>query len=215
MGVPLAGDIFGSPPSDNLAAPRATAGSEIDDPVGGLDDIEIVFDDQHRIACIHELVEDFDQSAHIFEVQSRGGLVEDIQGSTRRAFGEFARQFDPLGLASREGGGRLTQVEVVEAYAFEHAQGTGDFGVTGKRLQRFPHCQLEHVGDGQALVANPESGLIEPLALALFAAHENVGEKMHFDFPNTIALAVFAAPALDVEGEASGLVAVEPGFGKL
>ena len=41
----------------------------------------------------------------------------------------------------------------------------------------------------------------------------DVGEEVHFDFVDAVALAGFAAAALDVEGEAARLIAAEFGFG--
>src|SRR5213078_3532730 len=39
------------------APPRPTLRSEVDDPVGGLDDVQVVLDDHHRVALVHEAVE--------------------------------------------------------------------------------------------------------------------------------------------------------------
>ena len=44
------------------------------------------------------------------------------------------------------------------------------------------------------------------------AGDVNVGQKMHFHADNAIAFAGLAAPALDVEAEATGIVASGPGF---
>ena len=44
------GDVFRSPGRDNIAAGVAALGAEVDDPVSGLDDLEIVLDDQHGVA---------------------------------------------------------------------------------------------------------------------------------------------------------------------
>ena len=51
-GVGTAGacDFFGSAGGDDAAAVFAAFWSKIDDVVGGLDYVEIVFDDQHRVA---------------------------------------------------------------------------------------------------------------------------------------------------------------------
>src|SRR5204863_9909219 len=41
-----AGDLLGGAGGDDLAAGGAALGAEVDDPVGGLDDVEVVLDDQ-------------------------------------------------------------------------------------------------------------------------------------------------------------------------
>ena len=66
----------------------AAVGAEVDDPVGGLDDVEVVLDDEHRVAAVHEAMEHFEEHAHVLEVQARRGFVEDVQRAARVALGE-------------------------------------------------------------------------------------------------------------------------------
>ena len=50
MGFGAGGDGFRCTFRDDLAAATTTLGAEVDDPVGGFHDIEIVFDDHHGFA---------------------------------------------------------------------------------------------------------------------------------------------------------------------
>jgi hypothetical protein len=50
MGAARACDFFGSAGGDDTAAVFASFGAEVDDVVGALDDVEIVFDHQNRVA---------------------------------------------------------------------------------------------------------------------------------------------------------------------
>ena len=52
------GDVFGRALGDELAAVFAGFGAEVEDPVGGLDDLEVVLDDEQGVAGIDELLED-------------------------------------------------------------------------------------------------------------------------------------------------------------
>ena len=52
------------------------------------------------------------------------------------------------------------------------------------------------------------------LALADVAGDVDVGQEVHLDLDDAVALAGLAAAALDVEGEAAGLVAARLGFGQ-
>lgn len=70
--------------------------------VGDLDDVEIVLDDDHRIAPIDKFGQYVEQLADILEMESRRGFVQNIKRATRIALGEFARKFDPLALAARQ-----------------------------------------------------------------------------------------------------------------
>ena len=48
----MLGDRFGCAGHENLAALIAAFGAQVDDPIGGFDDVEIVFDDDHGIAFV-------------------------------------------------------------------------------------------------------------------------------------------------------------------
>src|SRR3954469_19851007 len=59
---------------DDRSAARAALGTEIDDVVGGLDHVEIVLDDEHGVAAVHEAMQHIEQHAHVLEVETGGGL---------------------------------------------------------------------------------------------------------------------------------------------
>ncbi len=63
-----------SPAVDPAARP------EVDHPVGGLDDVEVVLDHDHGVAGVDQAVEHFEQLADVLEVEAGGGLVEDVEG---------------------------------------------------------------------------------------------------------------------------------------
>ena len=60
-----------------LAAVLAGFGAEVEDPVGGFNDVEIVLDDEEGVAGIDELAEDGEEVLDVGEMQAGGGLVED------------------------------------------------------------------------------------------------------------------------------------------
>ena len=62
-----------------LAAAFATLRSEIDQPVGRADDVQIVLDHHQRMACGEQLAERAQQLGDVVEVQAGGGLVEQEQ----------------------------------------------------------------------------------------------------------------------------------------
>ena len=110
----LSDDILRRTLSDDAAARRAALGSEIDDPVSIGDDIEVVLDDDHRVAGVDQSMQDPDQLLDVRHVQSDRRFIEDVQrGSVSSAaaarlhrteqisahFGQFGDELDPLGLA--------------------------------------------------------------------------------------------------------------------
>ena len=82
------------------AAFHAAFGAEVDDPVGGLDDVEIMLDHHHAVALFDEAVEDFEEFADIVEVEAGGRLVQDIEGVAGGAAAEFLGELHALGLAA-------------------------------------------------------------------------------------------------------------------
>ena len=57
-----------------------------------------------------------------------------------------------------------------------------------------------------ALVMNIQGLAIIALAFTDVAGHIDIGQKVHLDFGNTIALAGFAAAALNIKAKAPGVV---------
>src|ERR1051325_5994842 len=71
------GDLFGCAGRHNFSAALAGFRAEIDHPVGAFDHVEVVLDDEQRMAGIDQALKDFQEHAHIVEVQAGGGFVEE------------------------------------------------------------------------------------------------------------------------------------------
>ncbi len=80
-GVPR--DFVGRALGDQLATAGTGLRPEVEDPVGRLDHLEIVLDDDHGVAQVGQTVNHFQQVLDVVEVQSRGRLVEDVKGLAR------------------------------------------------------------------------------------------------------------------------------------
>ena len=92
----------------------APAGAEVDQPVGGLDEVEVVLDDQHRVAGVLQRAQGAQQAGDVVEVQAGGGFVEQVQRAARSVaaaagaalaglfggFGQEAGQLQALGFAA-------------------------------------------------------------------------------------------------------------------
>ncbi len=201
------GDLLRGALGDDAPAAGAALGAEIDDPVGSLDHIEVVFDHHDGVAVVAQAVEHGEQLANVLEVQPGGGFVEDVERLAGVALGQFAGQLDALGLAAGEGGGALPQADVGEPHVEQRLQAAGDGRYRAEEFQRFLHGHLEHLVDALALVGDLQRLAVVALALAHVAGHVDVGQEVHLDLDHALALARLAAPALDVEREAPRLVA--------
>lgn len=93
-------DPLGRAGGDNLATAVPTFGPEIEDPIGHLDDIQIVLDYDYRVAQINQAVQDVQELFDIVKVKAGRGLIENVQRPAGGTAAELARQFDPLRLAA-------------------------------------------------------------------------------------------------------------------
>src|SRR6185312_792421 len=108
-------NLFRRAGGDDAAAAGAAFGAEVDDPVGGLDDVEVVFDHHHGAAAVDQPMQHVQQLFDVVEVQTGGGFVEDVQRVPGVAARQFLRQFHALRLAARQRGRALAQLDVTEA----------------------------------------------------------------------------------------------------
>ena len=66
----------------DAAALRAGLGADLENPVGGLEHVEVVFDDDHAVAARDELLQHVEQALHIVLVESGGGLIKQEEGTS-------------------------------------------------------------------------------------------------------------------------------------
>jgi len=71
------------------------------------DDVEVVLDDEHRMAGINEAMQHVDQLFHVRHVQAHCGLVEHVERAHAARLGELAHQLYPLCFATGEAGALL------------------------------------------------------------------------------------------------------------
>src|SRR5277367_5011265 len=207
-------DIFRCAFGDDLAAVFAAFRTKVDDPVGIAHDVEVVLDDDDGVAEIGEAVEHLEQPANVIEVEPCGRLVEQVEGAAGLALGEFAGQLHALRLPAREGRRGLPEMNVTEANIDEGLQLLANVRNVGEYRQRILDGQIENVGDGVAVEFNRQRFLIVTATVTYFAGNVDIGHKIHLDAPLTVALAGLAAPAGDVEGKSSRLIAALAGLGQ-
>ena len=149
-------DVFGCALCHQSAAHWPGLGTEVDDPVGRLDHVEVVLDDDHRVADVHQSVEHFEQLVDVVEMEPGCRLVQDVKRSTRARTGQFGSELDALRLAAGERRCGLAERQVVEADVGERLQDAADLRQVREQLQRLVDAHGEHVGDGETLVADGE-----------------------------------------------------------
>ena len=191
----------------------APFGTDVDQVVGHLDDVEVVLDDNHRIAAVHELVQHVEQQADILEMESRRRFVEDIERTARIAFRKLRGELDALALAARRSCRAGPQRQVAEAHLLDGPQLLVDRGDIFEELDGHVDRHVQHVVDILALVLHFERLAVVAVAAARLAAHIDVRQEVHLDGLHAGAAALLAAAALDVEREAARLEAPDLGVG--
>src|SRR5437016_2818792 len=88
--------FFRRPLGDNLATASAAFGAEIDHPIRGFDDVEVVFDNQEGIAGSAQLKEHFEKFGHVVEVEAGRWFIKDVESATGRFAAELGSKVEPL-----------------------------------------------------------------------------------------------------------------------
>ena len=179
--------------AEDLAAAGTALGSEVDDVVGGLDDVQIVLDDEDRVAAVDEAAEDFEKPVHVLKVKAGRRLVEEVEGLASLPLCELAAELDSLRFAARERGRRLAEREVAKADIDEGLNDLSELTVVPEELGGLVDGCLENVGNRLVLKSDAQGRLVVAFAAADFAGHKDVGQKVHLDFFNPRALARLAA----------------------
>src|SRR5271154_1022462 len=85
----------------------------------------------------------------------------------------------------------------------------------GEKRESFLNGELKHLVNVQSLVTNVENGALEARALAFLADQLDIGQELHLYRDRTVALAIFAASAGNIEGKMAGIVAAFFGVGRV
>src|ERR1043165_827898 len=71
-------EVVGRAGADDHAAAFATFRAEVDQPVGGLDDVEVVLNYDDRVALVAQAMQDIEELRDVVEVQPGRRLVENV-----------------------------------------------------------------------------------------------------------------------------------------
>ena len=205
------GDGFGGAFSDDAAASGTAFGAEIDDPVGGFDDVEIVLDNEEGVAGGAEFEENVEEFGDIVEMQACGRLIENVERLPEGLAAEFGGEFDALRFPTAESGAGLAEANVTEPDFGESQADIVNLRDGSEEINGFVDGHVEDVGDVHAFVGDLESFAIVAAAVAGFASHVNRREKVHFNFDEAVALAFFAAATFHVEAETAWTVTADFG----
>ena len=84
---------------DQVPALVTALRSEVDHPVGRLDDVEIVLDDHERVPGLEQFPKRRQQLGNVVEVEAGRRFVEDVERLSTAMGNQMRRDLDPLRLA--------------------------------------------------------------------------------------------------------------------
>ncbi len=122
MGAFLLRHFFRGAGGHNMPAPVAALGPQVNEIIRGLDDLQVVFDDDHRVAGFHQAVQYLEKLVDVSQVQARGRFVQDIEGAAGGPFTQFPGKLQALGLAAGQRGGGLPQLHVAQPHVRQGLQ---------------------------------------------------------------------------------------------
>src|SRR5262249_25284067 len=207
-------NLFRRPDRNDPPALIAAFRPEVNDPVGGLDHVQVVFYYDQRGSGVQQAAEGREQFVDVVEMQPGSRLVENVERVVARAPGQVRGQLDALRLAARQRRGRLAQPEVAESDIVEDFQLAGDAVAVREEAHRFADGQVQNFVNVLAAVFDVEDRRLEPRAFALFAYELDVGQELHLDGDRAVAFAHVASPSRNVEREMAGVVAARLSFAR-
>ena len=108
--------LLGCAGENDISALLATLGSHVNNPVGLLDDVGMMLNDNDAVTIGNQRIERGEEFLDVVEMQTRGGFVEDEEPRTFAvATHEEGSQLDALSLAATKRTGALTQFKVAES----------------------------------------------------------------------------------------------------
>ena len=210
-----AGHLFGGAGGEDISAAATALGSHVDDVIGEFDDVEIVLDDDDGVAAVYQSLQYVHQDTDVFEMQTGGRFVEDIERLASVALAEFGGEFYALALATGESGGGLTELDVTQSDILKGFDLLEDARHILEKLHSLIDGHVEHVGNTFPFIAHLERLAVVSFAVAHFAGHEYVGQNVHLDGSVAVARTFFASPTLNVERESAGFVAAYLSLGQV
>src|SRR5262245_35704548 len=130
----IGADVVGRSLGDDAPSLRASPRTELDDPVGRGEELEVVLDGEHGVAQGDQARERREQAVDVPRVKTGGRLVEQKQRASRRrrADTEKRGELQALGFAAGERRRRLAQTHVPEPRFAKRRETPHDLLVVGE-----------------------------------------------------------------------------------
>ena len=137
------------------------------------------------------------------EVQARGRFVEHEDGGFALLDAEEVSQLHALVLASRKGGGGLSQLDISQAHFLKRTEFLDNLRLfmLGEEFHGLVDGHLQDVEDVLSLIFHFQGIGLETLTVTGFTFQHEVGHELHFHRHRTFALTFLASSSFGVERE--------------
>ena len=194
-------NLFRCTSRNNFTAVDTRIRAQIDNPVGALDHIQVVFDNHDAIAEATQAIQAVHKLADIFKVQARRRFVKQVKRLTCTRAAQFRGNLDTLRLSPAQRCRRLSQSQVTEPHFHQQVQRLRNLRDILEKFCRIGDAQVENFRNVLALIIDFARSIIKALAAAHIASHLHTRQNMHVHDFHTRAFAGIAAAALHVETE--------------
>jgi len=181
--------------------------TEVNDPIGGLYDFQVVFNDDDGVAHVNEPMQDIEQTLNIVEMQPDSRLIQNVKRPSSCPPTQLARQLHPLSLTAAECRRRLTKFYVTQTDIVKGLQNSLDWRDMFKELKGFINAHVQNISDVFAPIGHFKGLAIVSFTFADIARDKDIGQEVHLNFDVSIALTRLAPSTFDIETEPTGLVA--------
>src|SRR6185312_12875601 len=173
--------LFGCSVRHDETAAFPTLRSKVQHVIRIPDDVQIVLDNDDRVAKVRQAMQYFKQSLYVIEVQPCGRLIEQIQGPSCLPLGELACQLHALCFTTAQGCRRLSKVDIAEPHIDQRLQLRRCGGNVLEHWQRIFDGKIQQVCDRISIEANCQRLLVVTSSITNIAKHIHIRQKIHFD----------------------------------
>ena len=148
------GDFGGRTFGDEVAASGTGFGTHFQNPVAGLQHVEVVFHDDERVASLREAMEQADQTRNVLAVQARRRFVEEQERArfARIDLRKITDQFEALGFSAGKRRERLAHREIAEADFLQAGELRGGWRAFAQELTRLGYRHRQQIADGLTVI---------------------------------------------------------------
>jgi len=174
--------------------------------IAGCNDVQVMLDDNHRIAQFDQPIELSHQSLNVRWMQPGGRFIQNIQRASALVALQFCREFYTLRFAARQFSCGLPQPQVSQTDLLQNHEGMSYLRLLRKELACAVHCHRQNFRDVSAAMFYFQCLRVVACSVASRAGCVYARHEQQFHTNEAFAFAGFTPALSDVEREPAGRV---------